>query len=314
MEEINKTAEQVIGRITQEIKNIKNEQPGSFLGIAEKISELSTARDLWKRTLHLLDSTIDTEKKALQAHLQQMEDQLNQVKKSLNGEPAAKPSIRLLKREEPTVSTPPPESSKRESGWVQVVSRGVTTTPAPAPAAPVRETKPANIPEHEIAPGVTLSAYTITRPEQCHKYPGWWCYCPDTKRFHLSVNNEVLTAVCTVIHSSDKIPIKFHEHHACSEGTARKIDWRSCKFYIPREFNPTSDDVRQFTNRMKFVPASIELGENDKYPIRLGSSDTLREDLTHLKDPDYRLFQDWTGNLMLCFTAAAREMRRRHSS
>lgn len=159
----------------------------------------------------------------------------------------------------------------------------------------------------EIAPGVQLRVIVIAQPEAAHQYRGYWCWCPATGRFYTSLNDELLPAQTTRIHPAEVAPRKFLEHR---DAGARTLDVRDTDFYVPPELQPGSDDRREFTNRIRFCPASSPTA-GDRYLYRLGSSDTLAADLRVLTEPDYRLFQDWVGNFLLCLTAAQREMRRR---
>jgi hypothetical protein len=167
--------------------------------------------------------------------------------------------------------------------------------------------------QHQIAHGVKIQAYVIDSPQQCHNRLGWWCYCPATERYHLSVNGEIFSAITTVIRPASDTPLKFIEHKSCHNRTSCDIDYETVDFYVPRELNPLSRDRRQLTNRMHFVPASQHLKPNEKYVYRIGSSATLEADLAAMQDADYRLLIDIAGNFLLSWTAAAKEIRRRRT-
>lgn len=163
----------------------------------------------------------------------------------------------------------------------------------------------------EIGPGCYLPAIRIDKPEESHNFRGWWCWEPNMERFYISINDEIISGTTTIINSAEQIPIKFFEHKDCENNKYCSIDYKLTNFYIPRESNPQSRDVRQFTNRMKFIPASQELKKNDKYVYRLGSKDTLKKDLINLRLEDYRVFQDLTVNFLLILTLASHEIRKK---
>lgn len=191
------------------------------------------------------------------------------------------------------------ESPKKS--WLTVV--------APKPTEIVSVNEPVvkteiKMKKREVADGVFIDSYTVAKPEQCHNYKGYWCYCPEYDRFYLSINGAVLEAITTNILSAEIAPYKCIEHRNISlYGNADGIDYTRSKFYIPRQFDPESKDVRQFTARMKFVPASKELRENELYTYRIGSRDTLYQDIQHIKPEDTRLFSDLVGNYLLTYSA-----------
>jgi hypothetical protein len=162
---------------------------------------------------------------------------------------------------------------------------------------------------YQIAHETCISAYEIDNVKKCHNFPGWWCYCVQTGRFHLSINGEILWATTCIINPIEKPPLKFIEHRS----TNKSIKPENTNFYIPPETSPWSNDVRQLTNRMKFIPASQQLKPNDKYTYRVGSKDTLTDDLRYMEDSDYRLLQDISGNFILCWTAAIKVLNTRRS-
>ena len=184
------------------------------------------------------------------------------------------------------------EIKKSEPKWAKVVSKRPAKGKAPA--------------QRQVAPNVYIRAFTVAEPKDCFNHPGWWCWCPRINRFCLAINGEILTGNVSHIRDVRKTPIKFREHKR-SEST----DYLKSDYYVPVERNPNSKDVRQFTNKMCFVPASREPGHNQSYCYRLGEADTLHDDVLAVKPEDYRLFTDLTTGFMLCRTAAAQERRRR---
>ena len=209
--------------------------------------------------------------------------------------PIASPTKKNIK------STPNPSPAEKKNEWITVVRGGKKR--------PVRSIEHPKLIRHEVAPDVFIQAYTISNPELCHKFKGWWCYCPDINRFCTSLNREIISGTATVIRPISKTPKKFSE-----DRRSEVMDWEKSNYFVPRERNPNSRDVREFTNKMKFVPASQTPKKYETYCYRLGSKDTLRDDIVSLKSEDYRLFADLTSNFLLCWTVAAQEMRRRETT
>lgn len=191
-----------------------------------------------------------------------------------------------------------------KKSWLTVVAPKPTEVLSIAAQTEPDAKKEIKMKKREVADGVFIDSYTITKPEQCHNFKGYWCYCPEHNRFYLSINGAILEAITTNILSAEIAPYKCIEHRNITlYGNADGIDYTRSKFYIPRQFDPTSKDVRQFTARMKFVPASKELRENELYTYRIGSRDTLYQDIQHIKPEDTRLFSDLVGNYLLTYSA-----------
>lgn len=257
------------------------------------------------RELHQMANDGENEQRqALEKQMREVEEKFNAVRQNLRTE---KPKVVI---EEPTpVSTVVvseqaivKKTKKEQNGWIEVVK----STKKKTPTAQNNEPKLVN---HELVQGVFIKAYTINNPEQCHKLKGWWCYCPDIDRFCTSLNGEIIVGTVTNIRHSSKTPKKFSE-----DRRSEAMDWTKSNYYVPRDRNPESRDVREFTNKMKFVPASQEPKKFEAYCYRIGSKDTLQEDVVKLQAEDYRLFADLTSNFLLCWTVAAQEMRRREST
>ena len=253
------------------------------------------------RELHQIANDGENEQRqALERQMREVEEKFNAVRQNLRTEKTKAPTEELPTQEIVPVVTK--KANKEPNGWIEVVKGNKKRTPA----TPVAEVKLVN---HEIVQGVFIKAYTIGTPEQCHKLKGWWCYCPDVDRFCTSLNGEIITGTVTNIRHASKTPKKFSE-----DRRSEAMDWTKSNYYVPRDRNPESRDVREFTNKMKFVPASQEPKKFETYCYRLGSKDTLQEDVVKLQAEDYRLFEDLTSNFLLCWTVAAQEMRRREAT
>lgn len=166
-----------------------------------------------------------------------------------------------------------------------------------------------------VAEGVYIPMYTIDEPSHCNRkeYLGWWCYCVRTGRMNISINGEIITALCCSINNANDVPVKFLEHKACASGSRNEVDFTKTSFYVPPELVESSDDVRQLTNRSYFVPGSQQAASNQKYAYRIGCRDSLSADLNAMEGVDFRLFKDMAGSFMLVLTAANQEMKRRNS-
>ncbi len=324
--------EDTFSKIQNEFKEI----PNDVSGIAKKTSKIADIQktiESLQKIVGQVQNYVTSEKSTTTQLWQQLKAQfINQIDRDLDLAPIEQnDQKKIIKRTENANTNTNTNANTNANAWITVGHdrKNIVTNPGSSGSSiPTSLTPPNNSAgfgfglggqslkmlskpiSREVAPGVYIAAFNIDRPEYCHKYLGWWCYSETTKRFHLSVNGRMLTAVMTVINDKEKTPIKFHEHNQCNIHGAR-LDYRRTPFYIPREYNPESDDVRQLTNRMQFVPASHELKENDKYPYRIGCRNSLKQDLVYLEYRDYTLFEDITGNFALAWTASADEMERR---
>lgn len=291
--EIDKIVNDAVARIIQDIQDIKLDGRHGLADRTQKLNELNDTSAMWTKTLEKINTAIAVEKKVLEEELLKEEERIKQIKQSLNQKSESK-------------------SQSKNSSWADIVEK---ETP---PAVKILEKKNAEEnnknqakrpSSYEIAPGVPLpgGAFEIENEKDCHNYLGWWCWCPKTKRFHISVNGFILSAITTDIIPSNQQPIKFHEHKACVEGKVCSIDYKATDFWV--KCNP--NDVQQLTNRMKFVPASTTPAPNDKYIYTIGSRDTLKEDLAAAKNHDMRLVENIGGSFMLINTAIQKEKQRR---
>lgn len=258
------------------------------------------------RDLHQMASEGENEQRqALEKQMREVEEKFNAVRQNLRTE---KPKVVAVEEptpmpvQEPISAVTKKTTKESNNGWIEVVKGNKKRTP-------VAQTAELKLVNHELVQGVFIKAYTISNPELCHKLKGWWCYCPELDRFCTSLNGEIITGTVTNIRHASKTPKKFSE-----DRRSEAMDWTKSNYYVPRDRNPESRDVREFTNKMKFVPASQEPKKFETYCYRIGSKDTLQADVTSLKSEDYRLFEDLTSNFLLCWTAAAQEMRRREAT
>jgi hypothetical protein len=264
------------------------------------------------------------QKQGLEKYMREAEESFNAVRQNIYNAVPEKPMPKQIQespRPAPVVKSHTPSPTRKYS---QKNSGGKKSTPNSSPAtksdwitvvkggkkrAPPRSIENIKIINHEVAPDVFIKAYTISTLDMCHRFKGWWCYCPSVDRFCISINHEVICGTASVIRPVSKTPKKFSE-----DRRSESMDWRQSNYYIPRERNPSSRDTREFTNKMKFVPASQTPKKYEAYCYRLGSKDTLRDDVVSLKAEDYRLFADLTSNFLLCWTVASQEMRRRQAT
>lgn len=215
--------------------------------------------------------------------------------------------------ENPTTGDAKTSEVKVESKWLQAVQK--STIPQNNQTSQNEVTKSVDTntqhpSRRNVAPDVEILSYTIKEPKECHKYKGWWCWCPLKERFYLSINGFVFEGVTTEIYPVNKTPCKFYEHRDC-ESNGQSLDYQSTDYYVPRMYNSKSRDRRRFTARMTFVPASKEPAHNQTYLYRIGSRDTLNLDRQCISSSDFRLFGDLTGNFLLCWTATAQHIANR---
>lgn len=271
--DINNVANQIIDDIVNSLRSIESGNRDSLIDRSKKITELNNLQQEWTKILERLNNTLEKEKKILEDELIKEEQKIYQIKKSLVNKPK---SWAEISEEEPVYNN---NNNNNYNIYKKKINK------------------------REVAPGVYIYAYDISKEEDCHNFKGWWCWCQHIERFCISVNDHIIIASNIIINPADKIPIKFHEHKLCGTHEIMNIDPKSTDFYIPRQFNPNSRDTRQLTNRIKFVPASEELAANDKYVYRIGSRTTLAKDILTITDQDSRLFEDMVGSFMLALVA-----------
>lgn len=211
---------------------------------------------------------------------------------------------------------PKVETKKIENVWVnKVKGTGIIPQSLTNNESHVVEiTEIAAMPtRRSVADEVDILAYPIKNPVDCHKHKGWWCWCATRERFYLSLNGMIMEAITSDIRPASDTPYKYYEHRDC-ETNGNELDFKTTDYYVPRMFNPKSRDKRRFTSRMTFVPASKEPRPNQIYTFRLGSRETLKMDRQCITPSDYRLASDFTGNMLLCWTATTQYLTEKNNS
>jgi len=319
--QIIKTQKQMEALLQKYIKQTSATDIDGFKNLEQRSKALTFLKTLDQRTTLIHDNIInfiDKEQPQLKSALENMEKSISEVKRQITSfsEPAT------VKKDEYTLQpkgawvrksqlgtqseNPTAVAVSGASGAVSGAVSGATAVSPTASAAVLMQA------DREAAPGVFIKAYTIHNPNECHKFKGFWCWSVLYNRFYISINNFILESIVCNIHKGNEKPIKFLEHHNIKrKGHCRDVDWNSTDFYVPRAFNPMSDDRRALTNRAIFVPASEEPHDNEIYIYRIGSRQTLSKDLPLLTDSDYRLYSDMTGSHLLCFTAASMVIKQR---
>lgn len=260
------------------IKDTENTTGNNLDLKADTIIKLQEYCDVIKKSGELLQNYIDNTSKVILTEAQKVQNKIQN-------------KIQKLNKTETTQVSPKPTYVPKS--YKDIITDVKTPVPLPQQShLPVKR---------EVAKNVFIEAYTISMPDDCKKHLGFWCYHIKNNRFYISINNNILEAITTNILPSEVTPYKCLEHN---NSKSKTINWRTSQFYIPKCCNNESEDIRNITNRMVFYPASKELPNNIPYAIRLGSKDTLYDDALHINDMDYRLFTDYTGNYLLCFTAA----------
>lgn len=272
------------------------------------LSNLQSVELTLAETLEMLHNKVTEQKLVMEKYMRDAEESFNAVRQNIYNanaevhvpEPMQKPVVKATFAEKVMENAIKPKQIQlpkisEKNGWVEVGKK-------------IHKASPSKAVRREVAPDTFISAITISKKEDCHNHLGWWCWCPEDNRFCISINGCIYSGCTTVIHQSNVQPVKFFEHRRSD----RVDNWQESDYYVPPEKNSESKDVRQFTNKMKFVPASRNLEKYETYAYRLGSKDTLRNDIMSLKPEDYRIFSDLTTNYLLCLTAASTEMDRRN--
>lgn len=287
------------------MEKIRNNGADDLIYKSQQLAQLNVFSEQLAALHEEVSKFVEKESSALMEYIKNVENNLCSTKHKLKNT-----SQTNSDNFHSDISRLPPES--RLLTWVDAVK--IAPPPGFGELQPEKQNKqkqisnPVQPPQlqckREIAENVFIDAYTIKTPQECHNFKGYWCYIVNYNRFYISINDEILEAITTNILPPDITPYKCIEHRYAKGNT--KIDWENSKFYVPRIFDPKSRDVRQFTARMKFVSASKEIKENEPYTIRIGSRDTLPQDMKHATEEEIRLFNDYVGNFILMFTAVSK--------
>lgn len=310
IEFLNSKLREVLQQYTIKMSELSVYDQSELVQKSQMLSNLQKISQSVANTHKDIISTITEQKQNVEKYMRNVEEKFNSIRQNIyvpQKQPIDKSSEQNTAKK--AIAKPQKANVQKEQDWITV------TRNKPKKKNKHRTTndnKTHDIPKlvkREVAPDTFIDAVTIGAPMDCHKYPGWWCYCPDWGKFCLSVNQQIIIGNTTSILPTGEVPRKFFEHRR-----AETSDWATSNFYVPRERNAESRDSRIFTNKMKFVPASRLPERHETYYYRLGSRDTLKNDIVSVKPEDYRLFNDLTCNFLLCLTAAGDEMLRRKST
>lgn len=271
---------------------------GDLVYKSNKLGEIDEIKEILSTTLKKFNKFYDDETKILESEIKKKEDEINIAKSQ-------------MRNKNKTVSKL--SSSSISNSWANITKVDKEESNVVVNDYDLNDgfKMKAKIANHEVAPHVYLYSYSIMEPDDCHLYKGWWCWCEKINRFCISINNDVITAINTIIHPYNDNPVKFHEHKLCSKGKASEIDPKTTEFYVPKFFNEKSNDIRQLNNKMEFEPAS-NINYKNKFSYRIGSRDTLKEDLITIKPADARLYADMAGNHMLVLSVLIRDLKRKN--
>lgn len=301
IEAANNELREQINKFTTRLNELSVYNKEELFEKGQMLSNLQIVEQHLLETLDNLKVKVTEQKQVLEKYMRDAEESFNAVRQNIYNtvtEKVVKPAPTFIAK---AAVKPAPKSlkpfvttvAKVENGWTEV-GRKKTVVP--------------KLTKREVAPDLFIQAVTVNNIEEAHNNLGWWCWCSEENRFCISINGKVYAGNTTIIHSVTEQPVKFFEHRRCD-----KVDnWKESDYYIPIEKNPASRDLRHFTNKMKFVPASRSPEKYETYAYRLGSKDTLKDDVMTIKSEDFRLFSDLTCNFLLSLTAASVEMDRRN--
>lgn len=313
LESLNTELRDQINKYTERLNALSVYHKDELYEKGQLLSNLQSVENNLSDTLNILKSKITEQKQVLEKYMREAEESFNAVRQNIYNT-SIKDDKKVIKKEivkpvsilkkgvlvpekpkstEPKSSLKMPPKSDVANGWTEVSNK--------------KKIQPKLV-KREVAPDLFIQAVTVSNMDECHNNLGWWCWCPEQQRFGISINGKVYAGNTTIIHSITEQPVKFFEHRRCD----KVENWVESDYYIPIEKNPDSRDLRHFTNKMKFVPASRTPEKYETYCYRLGSKDTLKDDVMTLKPEDYRLFSDLNVNFLLSLTAASVEMDRRN--
>ena len=295
--DINDSIKSYINTFMEKYKKIESNDSNKLLRKSEMLSELPKILSDITGTLKYINDLYTTEKRNLEDDITTNLNNINKAKKMFNNVNNNNSTWAKI------AETPQVVEHEDNKTYVNKTVQHMNGSP-----------KPVN---YQIADGVHIPAYTIDHPEECHKYKGWFCWSPRYSRFYISINGLILSGVTTIILPAKQKPMKFHVYKFCKDGKICDVDYKKTEFYVPPECTEEpnkSEDVRCFTNRMCYVPASVAPEKHEICCYRIGSKDNLSDDLKHISRDDYKLYSDMTDNFLLIWYAAAREMiNRRHN-
>jgi len=306
IESINVELREQIRKYTDRLNELSVYNKDEMFEKGQLLSNLQIVETQLLDTLNTLKSNITEQKQVLEKYMRAAEESFNAVRQNIYNTapvPVTKPEPRTsfvskVTKPIPPKSLKPFSNTSPKNEWTEVGKKKNNLPNLP------------KLVRREVAPDLFIQAVTVNNIEEAHYNSGWWCYCSNEQRFCISINGKVYAGNTTVIHSVNEQPVKFFEHRRCD-----KVDnWKESDYYVPIDKNPNSRDLRHFTNKMKFVPASRNPEKYETYCYRLGSRDTLKDDVMSIKHEDYRLFSDLTTNFLLCLTTASVEMDRRENA
>jgi hypothetical protein len=299
IESVNTELREQISKYTNRLNELSVYNKDELIEKGQLLSNLQIVEASLLETLSTLKTSITEQKQVLEKYMRDAEENFSAVRKTIyNTTVVAKPEAtyvsKVTKVLPPKSLKPFTNTSNNNNGWIEVGKKKFTP----------------KLVRREVAPDLFIQAVTVTTTDDAQNNAGWWCWCPHEHRFCISINGKVYSGNTTLVRQMTDQPVKFFEHRRCD-----KVDnWKDSDYYVPMEKNSSSRDIRQFTNKMKFVPASRSPERFEAYCYRIGSRDTLKDDVLSLKPEDYRLFSDLTCNFLLCLTTASMEMDRRDNA
>jgi hypothetical protein len=298
IESVNSELRSQIEKYTNRLNELSVYNKDELIEKGQLLSNLQIVESSLLDTLDALKTNITEQKQVLEKYMRDAEENFNAVRQNIYSTGYVAPIAPITKSFVSKVTKPiPPKSLKpfnSKNGWIEVGKK-----------KPAHKTV-----RREVAPDLFIQAITVNSLEDAQNHPGWWCWHANEHRFCISINGKVYAGNTSIIHSVNEQPVKFFEHRRCD----KVENWKESDYYVPIEKNGNSRDLRHFTNKMKFVPASRSPAKFETYCYRLGSRDTLKDDVMSLKHEDYRLFSDLTCNFLLCLTTASVEMDRRDTA
>lgn len=248
---------------------------------------------------------VEDEKAAITEHVRREHEIASMVMSALGADAHHAPSLstengKSMDWAKAAAKVTVPSASTANVGIVPV-----NMPPSPAPSKAIITPVPI-----KATPTIDIMAYRVDKLDECHRFRGFWCYCPRLDTFCLSVNGQVLPAYLTDVLPAKDQPRKFDVHRGCHSG--ENIDPASTDFLIHSRYSPNSKDHRILTNRMQVIPAS----HNDnkaRYSIRAGGRSSLHLDLPLLKMDDADLLADIAGHFLLVWQAVMSYMNKRYA-
>lgn len=310
----------------------------------ESLKYLNDLRYIAESISQNLASLCEKEKKEIQIFIEKQEQRLASVKNALRDDAIHVP-LDVLDSE--ASSSPPPNADnmfvvpeilnpgtgampqesreeKSDNPWELVGKKGRThllqyqeiIPPAQSAAVKTNGATSSNgytIISHQVGKnGGFVRAVEVDAIDDCVRFPGKICWSKSKHVLCFSFDGVARPLVNKIpkIYSVNETPQKFYHHKYLRKGET--VNPEDHTYYIPIE-NTEFADHWCFTDRARYLPASIMPSKADSFIYRIGDYDNFTDDLSKLREdsPEYLLFRNIASGYWIALCAIENEFKRR---